>query len=103
VRTPFIFESLHNIIGGHMSKPLRRDQKLHADSTQRDVLFFRERERERVLAVEKTTRLRSLRMAKEAADREAAAIAAAAKPPAPKRKRRAPNDAVVTAMAETVE
>lgn len=72
-----------------MSKPLRRDQKLHADSTQRDIIFFRERERERTLAVEKTNRLRDLRMAKEAAEREAAQVAAAEKALQPKRKRRA--------------
>lgn len=71
-----------------MSKPLRRDQKLHADSTQRDIIFFRERERERTLAVEKTNRLRDLRMAKEAAEREAAQAAAAEKALLPKRKRR---------------
>jgi peptidoglycan hydrolase CwlO-like protein len=85
-----------------MSKPLRRDQKLHADSTQRDVLFFRERERERVLAAEKTSRLRDLRLAKEAAEREAAAIAAANKPAAPKRKRKPTSAAVVSALAESV-
>lgn len=71
-----------------MSKPLRRDQKLHADSTQRDIIFFRERERERVLAIEKTTRLRDLRMAKEAAEREVAQRVAAEKAAQPKRKRR---------------
>jgi hypothetical protein len=75
-----------------MSKPLRRDQKLHADSTQRDVIFFRERERERVLAIEKTTRLRDLRMAKEAAEREVALRVAAEKAAQPKRKRRTVQD-----------
>jgi hypothetical protein len=84
-----------------MSKPLRRDQKLHADSTQRDIIFFRERERERTLAVEKTNRLRDLRMAKEAAEREAAQVVAAEKALQPKRKRRtAAATAVATAAAE---
>ena len=69
-----------------MSKPLRRDQKLHADSTQR--------ERERVLAIEKTTRLRDLRMAKEAAEREVALRVAAEKAAQPKRKRRTVQDKI---------
>ena len=77
-----------------MSKPLRRDQELHADSTQRDVIFFRERERERVLAIEKTTRLRDLRMAKEAAEREVALRVAAEKAAQPKRKRRTVQDKI---------
>jgi hypothetical protein len=78
----------HNQEGEPMSKPGRRDQNLHADATQRDVKFFRAREEERMAAEEKTARLRGLRLAKEAVDRERAAAEAAAKAAAPPRKRR---------------
>lgn len=71
-----------------MNKPMRRNQTLNTDSRQRDIAFFRERERERELALEKTKRLRELRFTKEAAEREEAARVAAEKPVAPKRKRR---------------
>jgi hypothetical protein len=80
-----------------MSKLPKRANKLHADSTQRDAAFFRERERERNLAAEKTLRLRTLRLAKEASDREAAAAAAAAAPLVVPRKRK------VAVVAESVE
>ncbi|MSO98816.1 MAG: hypothetical protein EXR11_11465 [Rhodospirillaceae bacterium] len=71
-----------------MNKIGRRERKLHADSTQRDVLFFRERERERIVNVEKTDRLRALRMAKEAAERETAEREATEKAALPKRVRK---------------
>ena len=86
-----------------MNKLGRRDQRLQADSTKRDTAFFRERERERTVAAEKTARLRGLRMAKEATEREAAAVAAAQaaadKAAAPKRRKKAAAPAV-PAMAE---
>jgi len=72
-----------------MNKPMRRDPQPKTDSRQRDIVFFKERERERELALEKTKRLRDLRLAKEAAAREEAAQLAAEKPAPPKRKRRA--------------
>jgi hypothetical protein len=80
-----------------MTKPPKRAHKLHADSTQRDAAFFRERERERNVAAEKTLRLRTLRLAKEAMEREAAVAAAAAAPIVVPRKRK------VAVVAETVE
>ena len=72
-----------------MSKPGRRDQNLHADAAQRDVKFFREREEERIAGEQKTARLRALRLAKEASDRQRAALEAAAQPAKPAAKRRA--------------
>jgi len=63
-----------------MSKPGRRENRLHTDSALRDAAFFRERERERTIALEKTQRLRELRLAKEALEREAAEREAGAKP-----------------------
>jgi len=70
-----------------MSKLGRRDQKLHASSTQRDLIFFRERERERAAGAEKSAALRVLRLAKEAKERAAAEQAAAEKASQPKPKR----------------
>ncbi|MDX2145797.1 MAG: hypothetical protein SFV19_20760 [Rhodospirillaceae bacterium] len=59
-----------------MSKMGVREHRLHASATQRDLAFFRERERERALAAEKTAGLRALRLAKEEAERAAAQAAA---------------------------
>ena len=62
--------------------------KAHTQSAQRDAAFFKERERVKTLNDEKTARLRALRLAKEAVDKEAAAKAALENP-APVRKSRA--------------
>lgn len=53
----------------------------------RDVKARKEREKEQEANVLKTARLRALRLAKEAADREIAAREAAAKPPGGTRRR----------------
>jgi hypothetical protein len=47
---------------------------------QRDAIFFRERDAQRAADAAKSARLRELRLAKEAQDREAAAQAALNKP-----------------------
>ncbi len=70
-------DQAHHIFGGSnesvtMTKLGKREKRLHADSTLRDAAFFREREKERALALEKTHRLRELRLAKEALERDAA-------------------------------
>ncbi len=87
-----------------MSKLGQRDQRLQADSTKRDTAFFRERARERSVAAEKTARLRALRMAKEATEREAASLAAAQaaadKAASPKRRKKAVIVEAAPAMAE---
>lgn len=68
-------------------KPPRRDpQQARTESLKRDEAFFRAREEERRLGEEKTARLRALRLAKEATDREQA-IRDAANAIATKKKR----------------
>jgi len=54
-----------------------------ASDAQRDALFFKERERVRVANAEKTTRLKNLRLQKEAAEKAAAIEKAASAPPKP--------------------
>ncbi|MBL8629593.1 MAG: hypothetical protein JNM81_08195 [Rhodospirillaceae bacterium] len=49
-------------------------------NAQRDVIFFRERDAERAANAAKSARLRELRLAKEAQDRAAAALAVSEKP-----------------------
>ena len=61
-------------------------EKSFSQSQQRENAFRKERDRIRVINDEKTTRLRNLRLAKEAAEREAALIAAANAPPKPPKK-----------------
>jgi len=55
-------------------------------SQQRDDIVKREIEKERAAIIAKSARLKALRLAKEAADREAAALL----PPKPEPKKRAP-------------
>ncbi|MBL8644000.1 MAG: hypothetical protein JNK21_08695 [Rhodospirillaceae bacterium] len=75
-----------------MSRNGQREQRQMMSSTQRDQIFFREREAERQANAEKSARLRALRLAKEAGEREAAEKAAAEKAARPKRKATAPPD-----------
>ncbi|MGZ6187020.1 MAG: hypothetical protein ACXWNN_14155 [Candidatus Binataceae bacterium] len=57
----------------------------------RDVAFFEERDRVRAENAAKTARLRTLRLAKEAAEREAAQQAQAERPPSTSSKKKRPS------------
>jgi hypothetical protein len=59
-----------------------------AKTERHDAEFFQERKRREAANLEKTIRLRNLRLAKEAADKEAERLAPPVKP-APRRKSRA--------------
>lgn len=65
---------------------LTRNQRLEKSATQRDLVFFEERERERKFNAEKTARLRALRLAKEESDKAAAPPATGKKKPAPRKR-----------------
>ena len=65
-------------------------QRYFTQSEQRDTLIKQEIEKERAAVDAKTAKLRALRLAKEAADREAAEKLAAERPPAPAKAKRAP-------------
>lgn len=65
-------------------------QRYFTQSEQRDTLIKQEIEKERAAVDAKTAKLRALRLAKEAADREAAEKLAAERPPAPTKAKRAP-------------
>ncbi len=69
-------------------------RKLEADQAMKDQMIARESE------TNKTARLRALRLAKEEADREAAAELAANAPPPKVRKKAVKKKAVVTETAE---
>lgn len=68
-------------------KPLRSNKSSKVDRS--ETAFHAERNRIRIANDEKTARLRGLRLAKEAAEREAAAAFAAANPVDPNLKPRA--------------
>lgn len=66
----------------------QRAQNYFTQTEKRDALVREEIEKERAASAQKTAKLRALRLAKEAADREEAAkIAAAAPPKAPAARR----------------
>ena len=70
-----------------ISAARRNAEALLSRSKKQESTLKLEQEREHDAMVEKTARLRALRLAKEAADREAAAVAAAT--PRPKKARAA--------------
>lgn len=63
-----------------MGSRSEKAQKQAMSNAQRDVIFFRERDAERAANAAKSARLRELRLAKEAQDRAAAALAVSEKP-----------------------
>ena len=68
----------------------RKAQNHFAASEQRDALVRKELEKERAVSAAKTAKLRALRLAKEASDKEAAVKLAAEKAEAKKTRPRAP-------------
>jgi hypothetical protein len=68
-----------------ISAARRNAEALLSRGKKQDSTLKIEQERERDVMVEKMARLRALRLAKEAADREAAAAAAATAPPKSRR------------------
>lgn len=68
-----------------ISAARRNAEALLSRGKKQDSTLKIEQERERDAMVEKMARLRALRLAKEAADREAAAAAAATAPPKSRR------------------
>jgi len=72
-----------------MSAARRSAETILSQSQKRQESFKREQQQANDAMAQKTARLRELRLAKEAADREAEAAAAAAAAAAPKPKKRA--------------
>jgi hypothetical protein len=68
----------------------RQAQNHFAASEQRDALVRKEIEKERAAGAAKTAKLRALRLAKEASEKEAADMVQAQKPEAKLRKTRTP-------------
>jgi hypothetical protein len=70
-----------------VSSARRNAEAILSQSRKRQASFKLDQEREMEAMRHKSARLRELRLAKEAADEEAAALAAAAKQAKPRRKR----------------
>jgi hypothetical protein len=69
--------------GSRADEARRKAQGIFGKKDQQESGFFKELEKANAASAAKTAKLRALRLAKEAADREAAAV----KPPVAKRKR----------------
>lgn len=67
--------------------PRASAEESRSRAVQREAEFFKERKRVQEANQAKTLRLKTLRLAKEAVDREAAAVTAAAKAEQPKKTR----------------